>query len=84
MELEMFNTLIGPLLFAMFGGLYGYVARPEKREQLLFALTSLLVVAGGVYHLFPSEVLFPLVAVYALFVSSLLTVFFRRPALQRS
>ena len=84
MELEIFNTLIGPLLFAMFAGAYGFVFRPEKRQQLLFALTTLLVFAGGVYTAYPSMALFQLMAVYALFVSGLLTLFLRRPALQRS
>lgn len=79
MEVEMFNTLFGPLLFAMVAGVYGYAARPEKREQLLLALTSLLVMSGAISYFYPSSDLFVLVALYSFVVCALLTLNFRRP-----
>ncbi len=78
MELEMFNTLLGPLLFAIVCGVWGFYARPEKRDQLLLALTLLLVFSGGVSYLYPSPDLFVLVVGYALVVTSLLALSFRQ------
>ncbi len=78
MEVEMFNTLLGPLLFAIIAGVYGYAARPEKREHLLLAMTSLLAVSGAISYLYPSTDLFVLVMSYALVVCALLTLNFRR------
>ncbi|PYE56647.1 hypothetical protein [Deinococcus yavapaiensis] len=79
MEVEMFNTLLGPLLFAMIAGIYGYTARPDKREPLLLALTALLVMSGAISYLYPSTDLFILVMSYAMLVCALLTLNFRRP-----
>lgn len=80
MEAEMFNTLLGPLVFAMAAGVYGYCVRPEKREQLLFALTLLLVFSGAVSYVYPSLELFTLVVSYALVVSLLFTLKVRQAA----
>lgn len=82
-EAEMFNTLVGPLLFAMFAGVWGYIYRPEKRDQLLWALTLMFVVSSGVYKLYPSLALFQLLVAYGLTLSTLLAVSFQRPALTR-
>ncbi len=65
MELELFNTLVGPILFAMGAGLYGFVKRPEKRGQLLLALACFLVTAGALFARFPSPQLFQLLAPFA-------------------
>ena len=80
MEIEMFNTLFGPLLFAMVAGIWGFRSRPEKRDQLLLALTLLLVTSGAVSYLFPSINLFALLVLYALVVTTLLTLNLRGSA----
>ena len=83
MEVEMFNTLIGPLLFAMIAGVWGFFFRPEKRDQLLWALTLMFVVSSGVYKWYPSVSLFEVLVIYGLILATLLAVSFQRPAVAR-
>lgn len=71
MELELFNSLIGPILFAMGAGVYGFVKRPEKRDQLLLALACFLVTAGALFARFPSPQLFNLLVPFASLVTVL-------------
>ena len=85
MELHLFNSLIGPILFAMGAGVYGFVKRPEKRDKLLLALVSFLVVAGALFARFPSPQLFGLLAPFAgmvtvLYALDLRQTFGSRPA----
>ncbi|WP_027481311.1 hypothetical protein [Deinococcus pimensis] len=80
MEAEMFNTLVGPLLFALIAGTWGFFQRPEKRDQLLWALTLLFVFASGVYHYFPSLNLFGVLAVYGVGLGTLMALFFQQAA----
>lgn len=74
MGLELFNSLAGPLLFAMGAGLYGFFKRPEKRDELLLALASFLVTAGALFARFPSTQLFGLLAPFGGMVAVLYAV----------
>ncbi len=80
MEVEMFNTLVGPLLFALIAGTWGFFQRPEKRDQLLWALTLLFVFSSGVYSFWPSLSLFQVLVVYGVGLGTLMAVFFQKAA----
>jgi|GEM_PF-6670846 len=77
MEVEMFNTLVGPLLFGMAAGTWGYFQRPEKREQLMFAMMLLFLVGGVVNAMYPSSSLFHLLVFNGLLLSSLFVLSLR-------
>lgn len=78
METEMFNTLVGPLLFAMCAGVYGFVQRPEQRNVLLHALVLLFAGCAVVFRFFPSAALFQLMVLDGLVVTALYALFVRQ------
>jgi hypothetical protein len=78
MEVEMFNTLVGPLLFALIAGTWGFFQRPEKRDQLLWALTLLFVFSSTVYSVYPSLSLFQVLVIYGVGLGTLMAMFFQK------
>ena len=78
METEMFNTLVGPLLFAMTVGTWGFFQRPEKRSALLHAMILMFSVAAVVHSFFPSSSLFQLLVVKGFVVTVLYALFLRQ------
>lgn len=77
MEIEMFNTLFGPLVFAMSVGTWGFFNRPEKRPALLQALVLMFVVGAVVFTYYPSSALFQLMALDGFVVTVLYALYLR-------
>ena len=60
--------MLGPLLFAIFGGAWAYLNRPEQRPSLLLTLTLFLVVGALANYLMPHTGLFTLLLIYAVYL----------------
>ena len=72
MPQEMLNTLMLPLLFATFAGVWIYRHRRSQRPQLLLSLCMLFVVAAYGYAKEPQPALFALLLGYMLVLCGLL------------
>jgi hypothetical protein len=68
----MMSALSLPLLFAMIGGGWAYLYRPERRGALLFTLILFQLLGAWGYHQEPSLELLPLVGLLALSVFAML------------
>lgn len=60
--------MLGPLLFATFGGSWGYLNRPQKRPMLLLTLTLFLVVGALTNYWMPNTGLFTMLLLYAVYL----------------
>lgn len=78
----MLTALIGPLLFAVLGGLYAYIYRPERRESLMATLVCFLLVGAYAYHKQPLEDLFLMLLAFALMVCGMFVHSLQRAAVQ--
>lgn len=68
----MMSTLMFPLLFAMLGGGWAYLYRPERRTSLLFTLISFQLLGAWGYHQQPSPELLGALGLLALSVFAML------------
>ena len=68
----MMSALSFPLLFAMVGGSWAYLYRPERRTALLFTLILFQLLGAWGYRQEPSPELLPLVGLLALTVFAML------------
>ena len=68
----MMSALSLPLMFAMIGGVWAYLYRPERRGALLFTLILFQLLGAWGYHQEPSLELLPLVGLLALSVFAML------------
>ena len=75
----MLTTLIGPLLFAAFGGVWGYLKHPERRHGLLATLICFQLLGAYCSLKEPSAGLFALLCGLGLIVFSMLLHTLLRP-----
>lgn len=71
-NVEMMNALILPLLFAMFGGGWAYLYRPERRHALLLTLVLFQLLGAWGYRQQPSPELLGVLALLALSIFAML------------
>lgn len=72
MEQDLFQTFIGPLLFAMLAGGWAFRHRPEARPRLLLVLVLMFLTAAASQYRHPTQDLFWLLALYLGFLVALM------------
>lgn len=81
MQSDLFQTFVGPLLFAMLAGGWAYRFRPEARPRLLLVLVLMFLTAAVSQYRHPSQDLFWLLIVYMGFLVTLMVWPSRTPRL---